>query len=352
MNHKIIEQFSLLVNQAHADYVDAQKSGKEEEARNQQFRLAAVKKALQALKKIDFEIKTSNDVNGVMGIGKGSLARIDEILKTGKLSEIKENISAKVKGIQELSKVIGIGEKKSQMLVSKYGINSVAELKDAYNKKKIDLDPKILLGLKYYGIVQTNIPRKEITSIKKYLVKIAKEIDDELEIDICGSYRRETPTSGDIDVIMFHPSMKKIDQVRFPLKYKLIDYIKSFVTILTKNGFLLDHMTDKKFSMKYMGFCKYKLNPVRRIDIRIMPYESKPTALLYFTGPGDLNIYMRKLADKRHMLLNEYGLYMVDDVGARTSIKIKSEEDVFKKLGMEPLTPKERNIFANPSKRS
>lgn len=351
MNRNIIQQFFLLVNQVHADYVDAQSQGDQKEITTQQFRLSSVKKALQALRKIDFEITSSNDVKGVSGLGKGSLTRIDEILKTGKLSEIKENINTKVTAIQELSKVIGIGDKKAQKLISKYNIKSVAELKNAHNKGIIKLDPKVLLGLKYYGVVETNIPRKEITEIKKYLIKIAKEIDDELEIDICGSYRRGTSTSGDIDVIMFHPLMKRIDQVKNPIKYKLTDYIKSFVTVLTENGFILDHMTDKKFAVKYMGFCQYKKNPVRRIDIRIMPYDSMYPALLYFTGPGNLNIHMRKEADKRGMLLNEYGLYKVDDVGARTLIKVTSEADIFKKLGMDPLTPNERNTFADPMKR-
>ena len=351
MNRNIIQQFSLLVNQVHSDYVDAQSQGDQKEIITQQFRLSSVKKALQALRKIDFEITSPNDIKGVPGLGKGSLTRIDEILKTGKLSEIKESINTKATAIRELSKVIGIGDKKAQKFVSTYDIKSIAELKDAYKNGVIKLDPKILLGLKYYGVVETNIPREEITAIKKYLIKIAEEIDDELEIDICGSYRRGTPISGDIDVIMFHPLMKTMDQTRNPLKYRLTDYIKSFVTVLTENGFILDHMTDKKFAVKYMGFCQYKKNPVRRIDIRIIPYDSMYPALLYFTGPADLNIQMRKEADKRDMLLNEYGLYKVDDVGARTLVKVTSEEDIFKKLGMEPLTPKERNAFADPMKR-
>ncbi|XWV25450.1 putative DNA polymerase family X [Tupanvirus deep ocean] len=50
--------------------------------------------------------------------------------------------------------------------------------------------------------------------------------------------------------------------------------------------------------MKYMGFCKYKLNPIRRIDIRFMPYNSLPAAMLYFTGPAALNEEMRNKQKK------------------------------------------------------
>ena len=42
-----------------------------------------------------------------------------------------------------------------------------------------------------------------------------------------------------------------------------------------------------------MGMCKIGDNPVRRIDIRFVPYESK-AAILYFTGSGEFNRIMRK----------------------------------------------------------
>ena len=60
---------------------------------------------------------------------------------------------------------------------------------------------------------------------------------------------------------------------------------------------LVDDMTDKKISTKYMGFSKLKDNPVRRIDIRFVPFNSFHTALLYFTGSGEFNKKMRKIAN-------------------------------------------------------
>ena len=37
-----------------------------------------------------------------------------------------------------------------------------------------------------------------------------------------------------------------------------------------------------------MGFAKWE-NVIRRIDIRLIPYESIYTALVYFTGSYELN---------------------------------------------------------------
>ena len=53
-------------------------------------------------------------------------------------------------------------------------------------------------------------------------------------------------------------------------------------------------MTDKNISFKYMGFCKYKNYPVRRMDIIFVPFESYYPALLYFTGSRELTLQMRK----------------------------------------------------------
>ena len=97
---------------------------------------------------------------------------------------------------------------------------------------------------------------------------------------------------------------------------------------------------------KYMGVCitnKYKT--ARRIDIRFMPYESRFTALAYFTGSDNLNKEMRAVALKKNMKLNEYGLYYYNKsskvLGER--IEITSEKKIFEILDMDYLEPHERN---------
>ena len=50
---------------------------------------------------------------------------------------------------------------------------------------------------------------------------------------------------------------------------------------------------------------------------------------------------MRRLAEQLGYLLNEYGLYKLDK-DTKKRIKIRSEEDVFKVLGMDYLTPDKR----------
>ena len=86
-----------------------------------------------------------------------------------------------------------------------------------------------------------------------------------------------------------------------------------------------------------MGFSKLNKNPVRRIDIRFVPFESYYSALLYFTGSYQLNRDMRLEAKKLGYKLNEYGLYKNNKL-----IKINSEKDIFDKLKLDYKHPKYR----------
>jgi DNA polymerase/3'-5' exonuclease PolX len=338
-NIKIIKEFNKLVEQIKFEINNM--TNKTEKLKNT-FRLKQIKNVLEIIKKFPNEITSSSDLKNIKGVGKGSLERVDEILKTGKLSEIKITGEHRkyIKYMEELEEIIGIGRSTSYELVTAHNIKNVEELKKAYDTGKIKLPNQIILGLKYHNVYKQSIPRHEIDKIYNYVNGIIRKIDSELLIIICGSYRRLKSTSNDIDILLTHPKIKT--------KQQLIDQdhehnnLLKMVTALKKHKFLLDDLTDKDFEMKYMGFCKLENNPIRRIDIRYIPYESYYTALLYFTGSGTFNQKMRALAEKLGYLLNEYGLYKLNG-DKIISVTIKSEKDIFDKLGMEYLPPEKRN---------
>ena len=90
-----------------------------------------------------------------------------------------------------------------------------------------------------------------------------------------------------------------------------------------------------------MGLAKYLDNPIRRLDIRLIPLESFFTAYLYFTGSYEFNERMRGIAKRQGYKLNEYGLYKKTGDTYKL-IKVKSEEDIFKVLGMDYVEPEKR----------
>nr|AEX62673.1 putative DNA polymerase family X [Moumouvirus Monve] len=95
MNANIIEQFSLLVKQIEAEYLNAQVENDVKEINNHKFRLKSVKEILGILKRLDFEITDPSDLDGIRGIGTSTKRRIAEILETGKLSELKNKYDKK-----------------------------------------------------------------------------------------------------------------------------------------------------------------------------------------------------------------------------------------------------------------
>lgn len=338
-NNKIIIEFERLIEQLKFEMDHA--STKNESMVNY-YRLKQIQNALDIIKKYPKVIKKGEDLKDIKGIGKGTISRINEILDSGRLSEVKIEQKHKqyLDYIEELEQIIGIGRKTAYELVTKYNIKSIEELKKAYESGKIELNNQIITGLKYYNVYQQSIPRSEIDLIYDYLNKKVKEINNELFITICGSYRRLKSTSNDIDVLLTHPKIKTKSQLR-----NNNNYLLKFVDLLRKDGFLLDSITDKDFEIKYMGFCQLKQNgkkyPIRRIDIRYIPFDSYYSALLYFTGSGEFNKKMRTLAIHLGYLLNEYGLYKINGK-RKKKITITSEKDIFDKLGMEYLPPEKR----------
>lgn len=350
MNSNIIAQFQLLIKQIVAEQLIAHVEQDSKEISKHNFRLQHIKKALSIIMNLDFDITNSSQLKDFAGIGSGTLKRIDEILDSGKLKELKTKYSKKkqdkINSIQELAQIIGVGDKIAKKLVTDFSVTSVKDLQNKIKNKQIIVNDKIKLGLKYYGVVKGEIPRNETHKIEVLLQTIATKIDSKLQVVVCGSYRRGRKYSNDIDVIIYHPLIKNLLQIDDPYINKVDAYLDLFVGKLTSRHKLLDHMTDKKYKRKYMGFFQYGLKyNVRRIDIRIVPIDSIHTAMLYNTGPFELNQYMRQEAIKRKMLLNEYGLYAKDD-DEYHPIPIKSEKDVFKKLNIDYMTPEQRDSFS------
>ena len=89
MNNLIIGQFTKLIKQLQFA-IDHSKSKKDKIENT--FRLKNIKNAIKTITDHGKEIKSGKDLEDYDGIGKGIMQRIDEIIESGKLSEIKEDI--------------------------------------------------------------------------------------------------------------------------------------------------------------------------------------------------------------------------------------------------------------------
>ena len=349
-NKKIILEFDKLINYIQLE-IDTAKIKKDTKTMTiNMFRLKQITNSLNTIKSYNKNLTLNNleDFSKQPGIGKGTMDRIKEIILKGQLEEIKNfknTINENKNLIEELETIIGVGRSHALDLISK-GVKSIDNLKELIKKKKIKVNDKIALGVKYYGKFKGDIPRAEIDKAYKIFYNIINKMNKQYKLnstnkyifEICGSYRRGNPTSGDIDVLISKLDSKMDDDDHINHLEIFVNYLKNPIKQNNSKPLLIDDMTDKKFHTKYMGFSQYKSNPVRRIDIRFIPYDAYYSALLYFTGSAELNVKMRKIAKTMKLKLSEYGLTKEDG----TKIPINTEYDFFKILKIPYLDPKLR----------
>ncbi len=292
-------------------------------------RLRAYKKALTALKSHDEEILSGKDAIKIKYIGKSVAEKIDEILNTGSLKELDEN-KDKVKQLQILQKVHGIGDVTGMKYIN-MGITDLEKLKEAHENNTITLTHEMLISLKYLDDLEKRIPKNQIEKLESKLKDISNKINNNLQITICGSYRRNRPDSGDIDVLITHPKPGKTN------------FLTVLVEKLQEENIIIDSLTPNG-NVKFMGICKTDDNIARRIDILFVKITEYPAAILYFTGSGGFNRQMRTIANQKDLTINEKGIFEFKNNKKGKKIKANNEKEIFDLIGMDYLEPYEREF--------
>lgn len=300
------------------------------------WNMRAISLAINSIKLYEGEIVSGEKLKKeIKGIGQNISKRIDEILDTGDLKELNElNESNELEKSEEsLSNILlitGVGLVRAKKWLT-LGLTNIDLIKDAINNKKIISTHHINIGIKYYEDLKHKIPRKEIDEIYIYINNIIKKIDEKLIFEICGSYRRKSLESGDIDILISH--------IDYYENISNTNFLEKIIKKLKNENFIIDSLT-LKGDTKFMGICKLKNYVIaRRIDIRMVNYKSYYTSLLYFTGNKNFNIYIRNKALQKNYSLNEYGL---TDLNNNSVIFLKNEKEIFDILKIPYQEPYER----------
>ncbi len=302
MNNTIVENFDNLINDLYLN-----------KPPNYSFKINSFKKAKNIISSLDYKI-TIDNINSIKDFSDKIKNRIKEILTSGKLSEVSQDKSKS--NIIDLTKITGIGPSKAKELIK----NNIT-LEDLLDKDKYKEHSKFLthhqkIGVLYYHDLQKKIPQEIIKKIQTYLNTF------DFEFTICGSFRRNKSSSGDIDILVKQNNNK----------------LEDIINTLSKSKFLVAHLTSNS-KTKYMGICKIpQFEQYMRIDIRLVTPQQYPYAILYFTGSKNTNTYMRNTAIKLGFKLNEYGLFdKYNDL-----IELKTEKDIFECLNIPYLEPQDR----------
>ena len=336
MNNSIINEFNNLIYQINYILVNFDLSDKEKT--REEYRLKSLTTSLNIIKNFNKPLKDNQNIielSNLKGIGKGTIDRIKEINKSGKLSEIVINKNSQ-QYFNNLIKIYGIGPKYAFKLL-KQGIKSIDELKTAIKNNQVKITNNIRLGIKYYDKLQENNKRSVIKKhkiiLKSALDKVIKDyklLKTDLFIKLCGSYRRKKDLINDIDCLLVINSNK----------IKNRNWLNIYVNELKKINYIVDSFTNKQ-QEKYMGFVKNINDTVLRLDIQKIDHKRYPFALLYFTGNKYFNLFIRNKAKEKGYKLNEFGLFKNNK---QIQKEIKTEKDIFEFLDLKYLKPSDRNF--------
>lgn len=302
---------------------------------SKKWQIIAINKAIKSIESYTKEIKSGEQLQEeIKGIGSKIKDHINEIITEGSIKCI-ENKDLNEQYYSDFMSIVGVGKAKAKEWISK-GINTIEKLKKEIKEGHIKVTNNIDLGLKYYDDLKERIPRNEINEMKKKMEDILKTINSSLIFEICGSYRRNEESSGDIDFLITHPEYKDNNK-----KY---NYLKEILNELKRKEIIVDEMT-KNSTKKFLGMCKIpNFKKIRRIDILYINFESFYSSIMYFTGNKYFNLYIRNKCLEKNYSLNEYYLKNLND---DSIIYLKNEKHIFEILNIPYLKPDERKFSSN-----
>ncbi len=307
------------------------------------FRVIALRKVARAVEEMPEAVETAAEkgtLENVPGVGKSSVDRIKEFLKTGKIAEFEDLASQVPAGVLEVLRIPSVGPKTAALLWRDGGVSAVADLKQkieagaeknwgglagikGLGEKKL---LKILENLTHLSAATGRIRLGEAWAIGEEFVAFLHGIKGVKQAVCCGSLRRGKETIGDIDIAVcasLSDGLAIAEAVaKHPLVAQVIQKGESKTSVRTAGG----------GSGGGAGL---------QIDVRVIPEESFGAALQYFTGSKEHNVKLREMAVKKGLKINEWGVYRVAG-GKEEKIAGETEEGIYAAMGLPWIPPEMR----------
>ena len=291
------------------------------------FKPFAYQKAALALETLEEDVEEIYKKGGVKklmeipGVGESIALKIEEFLKTGKIKyyeKFKKRLPLDLEGIIAIE---GVGPRKAKILYQKLGIANVKQLEEAAKKHKIaglegfgeKTEKNILEGIKFLKKSTGRFLLGDILPKVKEVQEKLQEFSAVEKINVGGSVRRMKETIGDVDFLVISDQPEKVMDffVSLPGVEKIWGKGKTKASVRLAEGF--------------------------DMDIRVVPRRSYGSALQYFTGSKEHNIFLRRVAIEKKLKLSEYGLFK----GPRM-VAGETEEGIYEKLGLAWMPPEIR----------
>jgi DNA polymerase (family 10) len=290
------------------------------------FRIRAYRNAARVVEELPHAVQDAGTdgyppLTDLPGIGEDLAGKIATIARTGKLPLVSQLRRSAPAGAAELMHVRGIGPKRARALSQKLGVHSVADLSRAVRGHK-------LRRLRGFGARTEDALQRELTARTgddhrtqrataiQYADEVARYLRESAgveHVELAGSLRRCRETVGDIDVLVASDDPAAVVErfTSYPGTAEVLERGDSLASI--------------------------RLESRLQLDLRVVEPASFGAALHYFTGSKAHNIAVRRIAQRKGLKLNEYGVYR----GTRR-IAGRDEREVFAAVGLLWIPPELR----------
>jgi len=288
------------------------------------FRINTYRKVGRIIGDMPIGVETmlaTEELAKIPGIGKSSVAKIEEFVKTGQVAVHQQLLTKIPSQLLELLTIPGMGPKGVKAVYEKLNVTNIAELKKViksgslaklpgFGDKKAEV---IARGIEFLEKSTGRIRLDQALEAADIVTEFLYELSDIGKIQPAGSLRRRAETIGDVDILVAAKKGKKI--------------IDAFTTA----GFVKEVLAAGP--TKGSAIIQTETTPVH-VDVRVVPQESFGAAAQYFTGSKQHNVRLREIAVKAKLKLNEYGLFKADKMLAGPV-----EEEIYQKLGLDYIEP-------------
>lgn len=295
-------------------------------AEKNKFKIIAYQRAADAVEHATSELKDLWDdgkLKDVPGIGSSIAQHLDEIFRTGKSAHFEDVMEGLPPSMFELMKVPGIGAKTGFRLAKELRVKSLRGLKKAISQGKVS-------KMERFGEISEKRMEKSLEEVsgrtRRQLLPHATLIANDImnwmvedknvkRVDPLGSLRRQAATVGDIDISVASDNPEEVLEhfTKYPKAQRTLEKGTATSSIVVPGDI--------------------------QVDLMVQPSEAYGSLLQHFTGSKHHNIALREYALKKGLSLSEYG---IKNLKTQKQEKIKTEEEFYKRLGLEYIPPEIR----------
>ena len=290
------------------------------------FKTRAYANAARIVRALDESLDAliaSKRLAGIKGIGPALVDKITTLAATGSLPYL-DGLRAQVPpGLLPWLGIASLGPKKVRAIHVTLGISTLDELEAAARDGKLrDIEgfgaaseKKILDGIARLRSHAGRFLRPVLLEEARRLETRLRAVEGAGRVSVAGSVRRGAETGKDVDLVATAPDGEAV-----------MDAFVSDPGVVEVVG-------------RGPTKCSVRLSAGPAADLRVVPEESYPFALLYFTGSKAHNVALRARAQGMGLKLNEYALAREDD-GA--TVPCADEAAIYAALGLAFIPPELR----------